>query len=329
MKKFPYILSALLLILMSSSCNEDIDIPAMDPDEGRLITVPVSIGSTEYEYDLTTKGNKPETPDVENLIFDIWVVQYSSRGVILPEATYHYRTNETTGDLTVSDLYIAGSTEGGIKLVQSTEPCTVCFLVNMGDNVPEWPDNLLEYQDIMMPVLSSDAAEKLTRTPMCGFYHGPVTHGNQVTVSLGRMITRLNVVINNETGYDLTNLVVSITNAPRYAHIFPNINITPLNTLENEATRPQRDEGKTVPAGGSLNLYYYMAPNLYGAAWPTTLWTTCTMNGASMQGAMILGDTMQDANEQNTYPPVAGDGRDLRLYPNNLYTFTINYVDQK
>ena len=53
------------------------------------------------------------------------------------------------------------------------------------------------------------------------------------------------------------------------------------------------------------------------------------MNGASMQGAMILGDTMQDANEQNTYPPVAGDGRDLRLYPNNLYTFTINYVDQK
>ena len=51
-----------------------------------------------------------------------------------------------------------------------------------------------------MPVLAADASVDLKRMPMCGFYKGPVTNGNQVTVSLGRMIARLNVILNNNQG---------------------------------------------------------------------------------------------------------------------------------
>ena len=318
---------ALMLTLLLSGCTKVEDIPS-ESGEGNIIMVPFSISAADYECDEATKGLAPYIPDVENLIYDIWVVQYSSRGVLLPNSTFHYRTTQP-GALVVGGIQYAGSTSQGFALTESSDPCTVCFIANMGDNVPEWPDNIYSFQEIMMPVLSSDASQQLTRTPMCGYYHGPITHGAGVNVSLGRMITRLNVVINNQTGKNITDLVVSITNAPRYAHIFPHTDQIPFNESEREATRSQRDAGISLAAGQTKNLYYYIAPNLYGSAWPTTLWTTCMLDGVKMQGAMILGDSVPDPSEQNVYPPVADSDRDLRLYPNNQYTFTINYVDNQ
>lgn len=315
-----YILHITILIgLLLSGCAKV---------EENIIMVPFSIAVSDYECDQATKALAPYIPDVENLIYDIWVVQYSSRGILLPNSTFHYRTTQP-GALVVGGIQYAGSTSQGFALTESPDPCTVCFIANMGDNVPEWPDNIYSFQEIMMPVLSSDASQQLVRTPMCGYYHGPITHGASVNVSLGRMITRLNVVVNNQTGKDITDLVVSITNTPRYAHIYPHTELIPLNAAETEATRSQRDAGIAVPAGQTKNLYYYMAPNLYGSAWPTTLWTTCMVDGEKMQGAMILGDTPPEESESTFLPPIAGQNRDLRLYPNNQYTFTINYVNQQ
>lgn len=325
MKYISYISLALAVIL--SGCADVADLTS-ENEEGKVIMVPFSIGAADYECDDATKSLAPYIPDVENLIYDIWVVQYSSRGILLPSSTFHYRTT-MPGTLVVGGVEYAGSTSQGFALIESTEPCTVCFIANMGDNVPEWPDNIYAFQEVMMPVLSTDASQQLSRTPMCGYYHGPITHGSSVNVSLGRMITRLNVIISNQTGKEITDLNVSITNAPRYAHIYPHTDITPMNEAEKEGTRSQRDAGISLAAGETKNLYYYIAPNLYGAAWPTTLWTTCNVGGVPMQGAMILGDSVPDSSEQDVYPPVTPADRDLRLYPNNQYTFTINYVDNK
>ena len=57
-----------------------------------MVIVPISAGISAYENDAATKGLAPYIPDVENLIHDVWVVQYSSRGVLLPRSTFHYRT---------------------------------------------------------------------------------------------------------------------------------------------------------------------------------------------------------------------------------------------
>ena len=325
MKYSTYIL--LILALVLCGCSSALDLPTKADDEN-IVIVPISLGAAEYECDAATKGLAPYIPDVENLIYDVWVVQYSSRGVLLPRATFHYRTT-MSGTLVWDGMVYAGSTDQGIALVESTEPCTVCFIANMGDNVPEWPDNIYSFREVMMPVLDADASVALSRTPMCGYYYGPVTHGVGVNVSLGRMITRLNIVVNNQTGKDITDLVVSITNAPRYAHLYPHTEEIPLNTAEQSATRSHRDAGMTVAAGDTKNLYYYIAPNLYGASWPTTLWTTCKVGGNAMMGAMILGDTHPSPSENCTYPPIASSTRDLRLYPNNQYTFTLNYVDKQ
>lgn len=299
-------------------------------DEGELIIVPMKIGAAEYQNDEATKGLAPYIPDIENLIHDIWVVQYSSRGVLLPNSTYHYRTAAPPA-LMVTDLYYQNSTSAGVALVESTEPCTVCFIANMGDNVPEWPDNIYAFQEIMMPVLDPDPSIELEKIPMCGYYHGPVTHGTQVNASLGRMITRINLVINNWTGEDISNLAVSLTNAPRYAHIYPYSDTTPLLEAEDAAVRPQRDAGLSIAYGESLKLYYYIAPNLYGESWPTTLWTSCHLDSSNQdaKGAIILGDTVPSEEDQYTYPPVVNPDRNLKLYPNNQYTFTINYVNNR
>lgn len=320
--RFLYLLITLSLLVTFDSCSKDNMVqPEVYDQEGELITVPVSIGVSDYDYDVGTRALKPYIPDIENLIFDIWVVQYSSRGILLPQSIYHYRTGETIGDLSVTDLYKAESTTSGIQLVESSEDCTVCFLVNMGDNVPEWPDNLLSYQNIMMPVFDADASIALKRTPMCGFYHGPVTHGTQVTVSLGRMMTRLNLIINNKAWENISNVNVSLTNVPRYAHIFPHINPVPFNTAEDSGYRNLTDTGLSIEYGKSVSLYYYMAPNLYADLWPTTLSVSCHMDQTDQNasGTMILGDDR---------PSITTD-RDLRLYPNNQYTFTINLTNNK
>lgn len=322
MKHSAYMTMALVLIL--TGCSR---MPVSGPatSEGDLIIVPAVVNASGYECDDATKSLMPYIPDVENLIYDIWVVQYSSRGVLLPRSTYHYRT-DAAGSLVVDNVYWSESSEQGFALVESSEPCTVCFVANMGDNVPQWPDNIHAYREIMMPVLSTDYNEELDRVPMCGYYYGPVTHGTNVNVSLGRMITRLNLVITNQTGKKMTDLLVSLDQAPRYAHLYPNTELTPFNTAEEEK-RAYSDAGITIESGKSINLYYYIAPNLYGDQWPTTIWTSCNMDGTPMKGAMILGDTPPGASDNMTYPPQTDPQRDYRLYPNNQYTFTINYVD--
>lgn len=328
-KVFKYLIAAVLASGFSCGCSHEITVT--DHEEDNLIVVPLHLAAEEYECDEATKGTSPYIPDVENLIGDIWVVQYSSRGVLLPSSTFHYRKNDP-GDMVVGDLYYAAATSGGVALVESAEACTVCFIANMGDNVPsEWPDNIYSFQEIMLPVLDADASVHPDRLPMCGYYQGPVTHGTKVSASLGRLVTRINIVINNMTGENISDLNVSLTNAPRYAHLYPASTTTPLNEKETEAPRIPKDIGLSLAAGGSLNLYYYIAPNLYAENWPTTLWTTCHLDGTNQdaKGAMILGDTAPTDADQEVYPPVIDPERNLKLYSNNQYTFTINYVNNK
>ena len=315
----------LILIVLLASCNKDYDAQA-PAGSGKMTFVPISVTVADYRCDSATKSLKPYIPEVENLIYDVWVVQYSNRGVLLPSTIGHYRANQD-GTLVWAGETFSESVANGIALMESEDPCTVCFVANVDDNVPEWPDNIYAFREVMIPVLDTDESVNLTKLPLCGYYYGPVTYGQTINVSLGRMMTRINIVLNNQTGYDLSDVSVSITNAPRYAHIYPNIEITMLGENERNATRQMTDTDLYIPSGGSKKLYYYMAPNLYGASWPTTLWTRCTMGDKPMVGTIVLGDGAPADSDTGEYSTSVDTERDFRLYPNNQYTFTLNYVD--
>lgn len=330
MNRLLHIISICTALCICAACNKEASIPPCSEDDGKLIEVPLSLIADGMDYMGDTKATSPYIPDYENLIHDIWVTQYSSRGVLLSSTVKHYRPNGP-GQTKVTDLMVT--------LRESAEDCTVCLLVNAGNDPLQgavWPDNLETYKETMIPVSMLTTAEGGKKMPMNGFYQGPVPpkdysdndgssggYKGGLNVSLGRMMCRLNIVFNNhlmpdgDTDYTtITGLNVKLDNVPGKAHLLPTINYT----MPDKSILGKEEESVavTLEKGESTTLYYYMAPNLYrydgGTDMRTRLTVTAAIQGlGERSGTLILG---------NDSPETAD--RDYRLYPNNNYTFTIN-----
>lgn len=328
MGRISHIAAALTAILISGACQKATDIPE---SEGRLIEVPLSLCVMDMEHNVDTKATEPYIPDYENLIYDIWVLQYSSRGVLLSSTVNRYRASEA-GVTKVNDLKVT--------LRESVEDCTVCLLVNLGEDPllgAAWPDNLDTYRRTMIPIgmMSNGQADNGLKMPMNGFYKGPVPprsssatgslnggdYSGSLNVSLGRMLCRINVVLNNALvteGYTtITGLDVEIENVPDKSHLLPTINyVMPDKSIMG---RLEDSVQLTLEKGESTVLYYYMAPNLYSYEEGGTDSRTKLNISAMIQGIGVRSGTVILGND-----PPSMDARDYRLYPNNQYTFTIN-----
>lgn len=328
--------AALMLVLGAASCMKaDADVGPGPVEEGRMIEVPLSISADMMGASPDSRATSPYIPDYENLIYDIWVVQYSSRGVLLSSTVKHYRA-DAAGTLRVTDE--------PVMLRESAEDCTVCLLVNMGDDPllgGAWPDNLSNYRNTMVPVSMKETADGGLKMPMSGFYQGPVPpvadnvtdsdaseggYKGGLNVSLGRMMCRLNIVLHNALtteGYtEITRLDVELQNIPANAHLLPTVNyVKPDRSVLGTVSESVET---SLQSGDSFTFYYYIAPNLYmyeegGTDFRTKLKVNAAItNLGERSGTMILGDTRPDASV-----------RDYRLYPNNNYTFTINLTNLK
>lgn len=318
--------------LLSLACQKDDVVPL--EKEGKMIQVPLNLEAESVCFSGDTKALTPYIPDYENLIYDIWVLQYSSRGVLLSSTVKQYRASEE-GRMKISDL--------DISLIESEEDCTVCLLVNMGSdplNDMPWPDNLETYKRVMVPVEMNSAEGGGLKMPMNGFYHGPVPpvdvdyiegegsseYNGGLNVTLGRMMCRINIILNNALtteGYtEITRLDVRMENMPDKAHIFPTVEyVMPDRSILGSESDTVT---KSINPGESQNFYYYIAPNLYlyeegGTDFRTKFHVNASItNLGERSGTMILGNNGPDT-------PV----RDYRLYPNNNYTFTINLTNKQ
>lgn len=295
MRKIYYLLCVVILL---ASCQQQ-DMPDL---VAKMVTVEMTL-DTGVQVDVNTRAATPLIPDVENLIYDIWVIQYDHEGILTQNpGAKHYRTSETGLLSVIQDLTLA--------VGQST----VCLLVNMGygtDTEPvEFPDNLPAFKNLLAKVPVEAAADgTLERMPMCGYWQGIVGEDTkQLSVTLGRMMTRINLVLNNASSTVLNGVKASLINVPQVAHVFPTINSNVLPNGVNGYTKVENDDVGNIAVGASVNRYFYIAPNL---------WNTQTLL------------RLTAADKETLEIPLGNDAPDVlggstKLYPNNIYTFTIN-----
>lgn len=247
-----------------------------------------------------SKADSPLIPDVENLIYDVWILQYDKMGLLIDAGTSHERKTQS-GSLTATVT----------TNLATGDDCTICVLANLDrgnpDAVRTWPQTLTEFKTSLSVVdLSSDItsanAGTLADMPMFGYWEGDITaEVNNIQVSLGRMLARMNLVINNASGSSCS--MTSITNVPLKSYAFPQVNHEPLpfeaySTVVIEAS---------VASGSSKELYFYMAPNFTSGEANAT-----RLNFSNGKSVILSNGAPDTAN------------RDYNLYHNSNYTFTIN-----
>lgn len=278
------------IFLVLPSCQTE------TPESYNMVKVLLDISPADEIMEVGSKALQPNIPDVENYIYDIHVIQYSERGVFL--TTGHYRQGQA-GAMIVKDLEVS--------LVEAKNS-TICLLVNNGAYDELWPDNILSYRELLVPVAVGSGSD---RTMMQGYLIGDVYDGMHLNIGLGRMMTRLNVVINNKTGSDIADLDVSLSNVPYMAYAYPAAeSILPPEAYAQDGLLYDNDI--SLPAENSVTLYYYMAPNLCEDI------DYVTMLNVSADGRSGILQLSTDK------PSAEGAAADLKLYPNNNYTFTVN-----
>lgn len=289
---------------------------------GKLVPVEVAfnVDVEEVVGDLT-RAQVSLFPEVENWIFDYYYVQFYSTGMSVTSG--HRRTTLTTGDLEVHDqvwLWDIGD-------------CTVTFVANIlpanspyGDD-PRWEnqqthiikiaDNIDTYKTVKFDMTKRLQASEVTpgqagalkHMPMCGFWEGSVTTANNtetdpfhMTVTLGRMVSKLIVNINNSCGSTINN--VKLENVATAAYIYPQAENDPLEDDEYMTV----SNSVSITNGNSATLYFYTAPNFCEVGGNVTTLTFTAANGKS--ATIPVGSDVDDG--------------DYNLYMNTIYTLNVS-----
>ena len=263
-------------------------------DEPKTVEVVLSLSGAPL-----AKAGSPLIPDVENLIYDVWILQYDKMGLLIDKGTAHERAT-SSGSLTATVTTTFAVGEGN----------TICVLANLDKGnasaARTWPQTLNEFKTSCNVIdLSSDIARANAGTledmPMFGYWEGDISvETNNVPVSLGRMLTRINLVINNQSGS--TQTVESMTYVSKKVYVFPDVDHAALPGDAYIDVAINRD----VASGKTAELYFYMAPNF----------TAGKENATKLK----IGDkTVILSNGAPSDSP-----RDFNLYHNSNYTFTIN-----
>ena len=284
-------LSIIFLIVFAMTSCEQVCVD----DEPKTVEVVLSLSGAPL-----AKADSPLIPDVENLIYDVWILQYDKMGLLIDKGTSHERAT-SSGSLTATVTTTFAVGEGN----------TICVLANLDRGIVSpvrpWPQTLNEFKTSPNVIdLSSDIdranAGTLEDMPMFGYWEGTISaeENNNVQVSLGRMLTRINLVINNQSGS--TQTVESMSNVSKKVYVFPDVDHA---ALPGDAYIDVAID-QNVASGKTAELYFYMAPNFTA--------------GKEKATTLKIGDkTVILSNGAPSDSP-----RDFNLYHNSNYTFTIN-----
>lgn len=303
-----------LLLLTAAACQEKSDI-AMPDMEPVMTTVRIDLGTA----DGFSKANVPLIPDVENLIHDVWVIQFSERGVLYTGVDRFYRTSGEDGArfLTLEAQVMSGKS-------------TICLLANLNkvnttktffdieslqeslpDNLPEFRNTLLDMTDLIHHINTNTKPKAI---PMFGYWEGtigsgsPVLGNSSLNVTLGRMLCRVNVSISNNADPQLKEL--KFTNASNKAYYFPGISCEALPE-DAYCTNPDANTFKlSLDKGENGTIYFYWAPNFCYGKENATMMTFTDVNGKSYSCYI----TNSSASDENC---------DYNMYHNCNYTISV------
>ena len=174
MKRFGYIVFSICLFALSACTSHE----QMDQEEG---IVKVSMGLTAASFtddDATTRAEQPMAPDYENLISNLWILQFDREGIL------------TGSEHKVLPTPVLNTTLEGIAL--RTGRGTVCVVGNLADGeIAAWPDNLSGFKSLVVDM--GWLKERNTDRNVClfGYYEGEIAAGTTaVNVVLGRLVGR-------------------------------------------------------------------------------------------------------------------------------------------
>lgn len=303
----------IVFLTMLAGCQEKSDVMP-EGGEPELTTVSINIAAAEG----FTKANAPLYPDIENMIHDVWVIQFSERGVRYTGVDRFYRVGEEGARfLTIEAQVMSGKS-------------TICLLANLNkanttrdyfdieaiqeglpDNLPQFRNTLLDMSKLLHFINTNSKPEAI---PMFGYWEGTIgSDGNNLgasslNVTLGRMVCRVNLTIANQSANTISQF--KFTNASNKAYYFPRLSSKALPE-DAYCTDPAANTyGMSLNSGDAGTMYFYWAPNFcHGEE-----------NATKMTFTDNVGNTYSCYITNN---PVSDESCDYNMYHNCNYSVTV------
>lgn len=291
MKRFGYIVFSVCLLTLGSCMSHE----PMDQEED-MVKVSVGLTSASFTNDADTRAEQPMAPDYENLISNLWILQFDREGILIGS------------EQIVLTTPVLNTTLEGVTLRAGRS--TLCIVGNLTDGeIPTWPDNLDGFKSLVLDM--GWLKERSTDRNVClfGYYEGEITTGTTaLNVVLGRLVCRLNIAVSAKTAGVFSNVKIQLKRAQTKGYLFPSDTyLTPEDGDYTEEAIVTSGTLGTTP----LYRYYYMAENVTAGTnrnERTQLQIKATKGGTEYTKSIDLGRS---------------DINDYSLRRNNNYTFNI------
>lgn len=294
-------------LCLAAACGEG-EKTGAEP-EGKIVKVKLAAATDELSS--ISRYTTAMDSEQENMINDVWVIQYNAEGIIYPTSTKHYREN-AEGERVVSSFEVELAT-----MAHST----VCVVVNLDpgkvDAVRNWPSRLSVFKEEvadLSPWVKSDLSGHLATSSqgiyMSGFYEGPITsETTSINVVLGRLLARVEVNVTNNTGDDLTGMKFALENLVTKARWYPGLHAN-IGHPHEWYINGEETIGD-VENGARVTRYYYTGGNIPDSEEYITK-LIITADGGREASGYLRND-----------PPNVTEDPDNDLHRNNSYTFNL------
>ncbi len=254
MKKiYASIALTICMSLAAVSCAENEEMPAAI-EEGAVVYPTLSIGVSEMSLSASSRASAPMSPDLEKYVRTLAIFEFDKEGVHQKHKglTYHFidfqkgtvNGNTGVGDVKETEFGIVETTLRGLAF-ESHLSGTLCLVANiqeelvdafynaeyaagqsygrvMYEKFKQWaiPFDYLTTADRYDESVTGHIASMF----MFGYYQGPINSdiAGTLRIDLGRMASRIDITVVNETGEDITErLGYHFDNVCHSAYFFP------------------------------------------------------------------------------------------------------------
>lgn len=240
---------------MLASCTEREE-PIPNPDEGSIVYPTLSVGVSEMTMRPISRAIAPMSPDEEKYIKSIAIFEFDNEGMhTYGPTTFHFidfLKGTVDGQTGVGNVH---STEYGVVEADlvglpfekyTGEKSKICLVANVPlDSVKQFYKDILEpnqtegmitfnqfttwalpfdYKPQPTGVYNDSTGSHLYNMYMFGYYQGPIDPATtgRLPIDLGRLASRLDITIVNDTGSDITKrLGYHLDNVCHAAYFFP------------------------------------------------------------------------------------------------------------
>lgn len=248
-------LACLTAALLLAACTADEPVP-VPMREGAVIYSALSFGVSEMTMTADSRAAGPMNPDMEKYVKTIAIFEFDSEGLHEKKetVTYHFIDfiagtvdgEKNVGDVKPTEFGVVETTLEGLRF-EERDSCTICLVANVTEDQVDklYKDIDLEseqsyghmtfdqfkqwtlpfkYEPVPTGKYDESVTGHLQTMYMFGYYQGELKEASvgSIRVDLGRLASRLDITVVNETGADITErLGYHFDNVCTSAFLFP------------------------------------------------------------------------------------------------------------